>query len=435
MLAQELIKKKRDGLTLTSTEIDWFVRHLSSGRISEGQVAAFAMATYFNGMSVDERVALTISMRDSGNVISWQSLGPIIDKHSTGGIGDNVSLLLAPALAACGGYVPMVSGRGLGHTGGTLDKFDSIPGYNTQPDIETFKRVVKTVGCAIVGQTAEVAPADKVLYSVRDVTATVESIDLITASILSKKLSANLDALVLDIKCGNGAFMTSLKAARELAESLVQVSNGLGCKTLAILTDMNEPLCSSVGKALEVTNAVDFLSGKKRDPRLLNVVCNLGAELLVLIGLAENSSVGINMIMQSFESGHSAEIFSKMISKLGGPSNFLEAASSMLPRATIVEDVYASEIGTVSMIDARSLGISVVELGGGRKTVKDSIDYSVGFDNLLSVGDQVDESIPIGRIHANDQAKFDQAKDAIIRAYRIGDSNQKRHNLIIDYVK
>ena len=229
--------------------------------------------------------------------------------------------------------------------------------------------------------------------------------------------------------------MTSLKAARELAESLVQVSNGLGCKTLAILTDMNEPLCSSVGNALEVTNAVDFLSGKKRDPRLLNVVCNLGAELLVLIGLAENSSVGINMIMQSFESGHSAEIFSKMISKLGGPSNFLEAASSMLPRATIVEDVYASEIGTVSMIDARSLGISVVELGGGRKTVKDSIDYSVGFDNLLSVGDQVDESIPIGRIHANDQAKFDQAKDAIIRAYRIGDSNQKRHNLIIDYVK
>ncbi|MEE2773962.1 MAG: thymidine phosphorylase [Pseudomonadota bacterium] len=435
MLAQELIRKKRDGLSLTSSELDWFVKRLTSGYISEGQAAAFAMATYFNGMSLEERVAFTMSMRDSGEVIDWQSTGPIIDKHSTGGIGDNVSLLLAPALAACGGYVPMVSGRGLGHTGGTLDKFDSIPGYNTQPDLDTFKRAVKSTGCAIVGQTPKVAPADKILYSIRDVTATVESIDLITASILSKKLSANLDALVLDIKCGNGAFMTSHRDAKTLAESLVSVSNLLGCKTIALLTDMNEPLASSVGNSLEVMNAVEFLSGKKRDQRLFNVVCSLGAELLVLMDLVENRSSGFAKIKNSFDSGSSAEIFSKMIAVLGGPSNFLDKASSILPRATIVEDVYAPQSGTVSAVDTRSLGISVVELGGGRRTVKDKIDYSVGFDNLLSIGDKADKNIPIGRIHANDWEKFEEAKSRMIRAYKIDDQKIKKCDLIIDYVK
>jgi thymidine phosphorylase len=272
MLAQEVIRQKREGNELTDKEISWFITEMTQDKISEGQIAAFAMATFIKGMSVRERISLTKSMRDSGRRLDWNLSGPIIDKHSTGGVGDCVSLLLAPALAACGGFVPMISGRGLGHTGGTLDKLDSIPGYNTTPDVELLKKVVARIGCAIVGQTEEIAPADKRLYSVRDVTATIESIDLITASILSKKLAAGLDALVLDIKFGNGAFMETKSQAKKLANSLVNVGNGLNCKTSAILSDMSEPLCSSVGNALEMIKVISILKGQAKEERLLEVV-------------------------------------------------------------------------------------------------------------------------------------------------------------------
>ncbi|MEM7614863.1 MAG: thymidine phosphorylase, partial [Pseudomonadota bacterium] len=261
MIAAELIAKKRDGKRLTTAELEFLVMGITNDTLSEGQVAALAMAVYFKGMQVEERVAFTRAMRDSGTVLTWDLPGPVLDKHSTGGVGDNTSLMLAPALAACGAYVPMISGRGLGHTGGTLDKFDSIPGYQTQPDLETLRRVTAEVGCAIIGQTPDVAPADKRLYAVRDVTATVESIDLITASILSKKLAAGLEALVLDVKTGSGAFMSKTKDAKALAGALVDVANGAGCKTTALITDMNEPLASVAGNALEVANAIEFLKG------------------------------------------------------------------------------------------------------------------------------------------------------------------------------
>ena len=298
MLPQEIIRKKRDGGTLTTEEIGFIVRGLTDGSVTEGQVAAFAMAVFFQGMEVAERIALTLAMRDSGEVLDWPGLdGPVLDKHSTGGVGDNVSLMLAPALAACGAFVPMISGRGLGHTGGTLDKLDSIPGYRTRPDAGTFRRVTRAVGCAIIGQTADIAPADKRFYAIRDVTATVESIDLITASILSKKLAAGLDALVLDVKCGSGAFMATQGDARALAESLVQVANGAGCRTSALITDMNQPLASAAGNALEVANAANFLTGDAIDPRLWQVTVAQGGELLMLGGLAATAMPWKNTAM------------------------------------------------------------------------------------------------------------------------------------------
>src|SRR5690554_676771 len=267
-LPQEVIARKRDGQELSKAEIAAFMDGFTRGTVSHAQAAAFAMAVYFQDMSMSERVALTLAMRDSGTVLDWSNLdGPVADKHSTGGVGDNVSLMLAPIMAAMGIYVPMISGRGLGHTGGTLDKFDAIPGYRTNPDLGTLREVVKQVGCAIIGQTDDLAPADRRLYAIRDVTATVENISLITASILAKKLAAGLDALVLDVKSGSGAFMKTPEDARGLAQSLVGVANGAGMQTGALITDMNQPLASAAGNWLEVVNAIDFLTGVKRDSR------------------------------------------------------------------------------------------------------------------------------------------------------------------------
>src|ERR1700734_4212660 len=323
MLPQEIIRAKRDGRALTGEEIGEFIAGLTSGAIGDGQVAAFAMAVVFRGMNIDERVHLTRAMTRSGEALDWSGAnlpGPIVDKHSTGGIGDNVSLMLAPMLAACGAYVPMISGRGLGHTGGTLDKLDSIPGYVTQPDIATFRRVVKEAGCAIIGQTADLAPADRRLYAIRDVTATVESVALITASILSKKLAAGLQGLVMDVKAGSGAFMASLSGARELAQSLASVATGAGLPTVSLITDMSEPLASAAGNAVEIRNAVDYLTGARRDERLDQVTMALGAELLALSGLARDAAAGAAALKHSLETGAAAERFERMIAALGGPT-------------------------------------------------------------------------------------------------------------------
>ena len=433
MLAQEVIRRKRDGHELTHEEISWFIIEMTRDQISEGQIAAFAMATFIKGMSVRERIDLTKSMRDSGKKLDWNLPGPIIDKHSTGGVGDCVSLLLAPALAACGGFVPMVSGRGLGHTGGTLDKFDSIPGYNTTPDVELLKKVVSNIGCAIVGQTEEIAPADKRLYSVRDVTATVESIDLITASILSKKLAAGLDALVLDIKFGSGAFMGSRSQAKKLADSLVNVGNGLGCKTSAILSDMNEPLCSSVGNALEMTKVVRILNGQEKEKRLLEVVWALGGKILFASGLASSKIEGCNMIKNTLDGGSAAEIFEKMVFALGGDKNFLVNFTTLLPKAPIVQDIFPLSKGHINSVDTREIGLAVLELGGARRRPQDKIDYSVGFENLLGIGDQVDIDVPLARIHASNNDTLELAKFKIRSAYKISDLTTSQKPIIIEH--
>ncbi len=421
LLPQEVIRAKRDGRALSTAEVKDFITGLTDGSVSEGQVAAFAMAVFFRGMSAEEAVGLTLAMRDSGTVLKWHLPGPVVDKHSTGGIGDNISLMLAPMLAACGCFVPMISGRGLGHTGGTLDKLDSIPGYNTAPNLELFRQVTRDVGCAIIGQTADLAPADKRLYGIRDVTATVESVPLITASILSKKLAAGLQHLVMDVKTGSGAFMDKREDAVTLAKSLVSVANGAGLKTTALITDMDEPLAPVAGNGLEVLHAVAFLRNEIVNPRVHEVTIALGAELLVSATLAPTLQVARAMLDEKLSSGLAAETFGRMVKALGGPSDFMDQPTKHLRQAAVVKPVYAGEDGTISAIATRQLGLAVIELGGGRRVAADKIDHAVGLDQLLGKGAFADKETPLAMIHAADKAGFERAAAIVKAAYKIGD--------------
>ncbi|SDI95551.1 thymidine phosphorylase [Ferrimonas sediminum] len=424
-LPQEIIRKKRNGEPLSEQEIRFFVQGITDNSISEGQIAAFAMAIYFKDMPMDERIALTKAMRDSGMVLNWDGHnfdGPVIDKHSTGGVGDVVSLMLGPMIAACGGYVPMISGRGLGHTGGTLDKLESIPGYNITPTNEVFGKVVKEAGVAIIGQTGDLAPADKRFYSIRDVTATVESIAAITASILSKKLACGLDALVMDVKVGSGAFMPTYEASKELAKSIVEVSNGAGVATSALLTDMNQTLASSAGNAVEVREAVRYLTGEYRNPRLHEVTMALSAELLVQGKLATDTTDARAKLQQALDSGKAAEIFGKMVAGLGGPTDFMTKMDTYLPQAQIIRPVYAEHSGIVTAMDARAMGLAVVGLGGGRRLPTDGIDYAVGLSNIISLGQTLDSSTPIAMVHAQDDAQFQEAEAALRQSVTLGEA-------------
>jgi thymidine phosphorylase len=422
-LAQETIRRKRDGEALDATEIRAFIDGVTQGEVSDAQIAAFAMATCWRGMSTDEAVALTLAMRDSGRVLDWRGEGlhgPVVDKHSTGGIGDTVSLMLGPLLAACGCHVPMISGRGLGHTGGTLDKLESIPGYRVDVPLETFRRVVREAGVAIVGAGPELAPADRRIYAVRDLTATVESVALITASILSKKLAAGLHALVLDVKVGNGAFMRDLPSARELARSLVETGCGAGLATEALITDMNEPLAPVAGNALEVRLALRYLRGDERPARLDRVVRAFGAALLRQSGLAHDEDEAQARLVRALDSGQAAERWSAMVCGLGGPKDLIDDADRHLPAAPVVCEVPVpvSQQGmTVSGIDTRALGLAVVELGGGRRRAEDRIDPAVGLASLLPRGALLDGTRPLAIVHAATQAAADAAVRAVQSAY------------------
>ncbi len=423
MLPQEIIRKKRDGVALSAEEIAFFMSGLVSGAVTGMQASALAMAVFFNGMSRDEAVALTSAMRDSGDVLDWRGEhlpGPVLDKHSTGGVGDNVSLLLAPVVAACGGFVPMISGRGLGHTGGTLDKLEAIPGYTAKPDKVLFRRTVRETGCAIIGQTDNLAPADKRLYAIRDVTATVESIPLITASILSKKLAAGLQGLVMDVKTGTGAFMPTLDGSRALAESIVAVANGAGLKTTALITDMNEPLAPAAGNAVEVVNAIGNLTGRRRDARLMAVTEALGAEMLLTGGLAASLDAARAMIAQAFESGAAAEHFARMVAALGGPADLMEHPERHLATVPLVRPVFAEASGHVAAIDTRALGLAVVALGGGRTRAEDSIDPAVGLTDLVSLGARIETGQPLAMVHARSEAAVEAAAATVRSAYRLG---------------
>jgi thymidine phosphorylase len=422
VLPQEIIRAKRDGRVLPADEIEQFVNGLVSGSVTEGQAAAFAMAVFFQGMELGERVALTLAMMRSGTVLSWDDLdGPVVDKHSTGGVGDTVSLMLAPAVAACGAYVPMISGRGLGHTGGTLDKMASIPGYAAMPDRELFREVVRQVGCAIIGQTDDLAPADKRLYAIRDVTATVESIPLITASILSKKLAAGLQGLAMDVKYGNGAFMATRESAQELADALVEVAVGAGLPTTAVLTDMSQPLASTAGNALEVVHAIDHLTGARREPRLHEVVVALGAEMVVLAGLAADTASGRVAIESTFDDGRALEKFAAMVSALGGPADLVEHPERHLGRAEVELVVAPDRPGHVSHIDTRAAGLAVVALGGGRTRPQDPIDPAVGLTGLAEVGAEVGPDRPLAVVHARSHDDAEVAAAQVRSAYSIGE--------------
>ncbi|MGF1775449.1 thymidine phosphorylase [Vibrio nomapromontoriensis] len=423
-LPQEIIRKKRDGQVLSAEEINFFIQGVANDTVSEGQIAAFAMTIFFNEMTMPERIALTCAMRDSGMVIDWGHMnfgGPIVDKHSTGGVGDVTSLMLGPMIAACGGFVPMISGRGLGHTGGTLDKLESIPGYDITPTNEVFGQVTKEAGVAIIGQTGDLAPADKRVYATRDITATVDNISLITASILSKKLAAGLESLVMDVKVGSGAFMPTYEASEELANSIVAVANGAGTKTTAILTDMNQVLASSAGNAVEVREAVQFLTGEYRNPRLYEVTMALCSEMLVLAKLADDNEQADAMLNEVLNNGKAAQCFGTMVAGLGGPIDFVENYDNYLDKAEIIKPVYADIEGTVSAMDTRAIGMAVVGMGGGRRVATDTIDYAVGFDQFIRLGESANQDKPLAVIHARSEAQWQDAANALKAAVTVSD--------------
>ncbi len=402
-LPQETIRAKRDGAVLPAPELAALARGIADGSLSDAQVGAFAMAVQWRGMTPEECAEFTIAMRDTGEVFDWRREsppGPVIDKHSTGGVGDLVSLVLGPMLAACGAWVPMVVGRGLAHTGGTLDKLESIPGYVSRPDPERVRRTVHAAGVAIVGAGDLIAPADRRLYAIRDVTATVDCLPLIVASILSKKLAAGLDALVLDIKRGNGAVLPEAERGRELARAMRSTAAEAGLKLSALLTDMSEPLARSAGNALEVLDTIAMLRNERADPRLLEVTLALGTEVMRLSGLAREEAAARKALNDALASGAAAECFARMVASLGGSPDILERPAAHLARAPVIRDVPAPASGTVTAIDTRAVGNAVVRLGGGRTSPGQAIDHAVGFDRLLPRGSHVAEGEPLARVHA-----------------------------------
>jgi thymidine phosphorylase len=420
----DLIRHKRDGGILSAQELDALVAGIVDGSMSDGQVAAFAMAVYFRGMTWEECAALTRAMARSGAVLDWARTGldgPILDKHSTGGVGDTVSLILAPLVAACGGFVPMISGRALGHTGGTLDKLASIPGYDAAPDLARFRRAVQEAGCAIVGQTVELAPADRRLYAIRDMTATIDSVPLITASILSKKLAASPDALVMDVKVGSGAFAGSLESAQALAENLVTVAGDAGLRAVAWLTDMNQVLGHDVGNALEVREAIDFLAGRRREGRLHAVTSALAREMLVLGGLARDHADATGPVERALDSGAAAERFDRMVAALGGPRDLVERPDRHLAAAPVRRSVAPERAGVVTRVDALTIGLVVVALGGGRRRADDAIDPAVGLTDVRGPGDRVGPDRPLAVVHARSTADAEVAARVLRGAVTVAD--------------
>lgn len=436
MLPQEIIRKKREQQELSKEEIQFFIKGITDGSIADCQTAALTMAIFLNGFSPTETTNLTLSMRDSGDILQWNDFdAPIVDKHSSGGVGDKVSLMLAPMLASCGAYVPMISGRGLGHTGGTLDKFDSIPGYQTNPDNQLFRQTVKEVGCAIIGQTSNLAPADKKIYAIRDVCATVESINLITASILSKKLSAGLDCLIMDLKCGNGAFMNNIDDARSLANSIVKVANMAGCKTKALITDMNQVLGHTAGNALEVVEAIDYLKQQNVDSRLHEITINLAAELLVTAKLFNSLDEAKSALDKNLSSGKALEIFAKMVAKLGGPNDFVENPDKYLPQAIFTRPIFAKNDGYVLAMNTRNIGLSVINLKGGRIHPEQKLDYATGYSSFCQIGDFVDAHKPLAYIHAQNEQDYQNAADELLTNITIAEQKPNITPTILETVE
>lgn len=436
MLAQETIRTKRDGGVLTEAQIGHFVQGLVDGHWSDGQAAALAMAVLLKGMDTAETVALTRAMTHSGQVLRWAGAdalpGPVLDKHSTGGVGDKLSLMLAPLVAACGAVVPMISGRGLGHTGGTLDKLEALPGYRVDLPHAALLAQLRSVGCAIVGAGAELAPADRRLYAIRDVTATVESVPLITASILSKKLAAGLQGLVLDVKVGSGAFAPTLAVARALASSLVQVARGAGLPARALITDMNQVLGRTAGNALETREAIRWLTGAEREPRQTELTLALAAEMLVLGGLCADAATARARAEAALAGGDAAERFARMVAAQGGPADVLRDAQ--LPQAPLRRPVPAPRAGVVAAIDVRALGLAVVALGGGRRLPGERIDPRVGLAQVRALGDVMRAGEPLAVVHAADARGADEAERAVLAAFTLADEAAPPPTLVHGHV-
>lgn len=420
-LPAEIIRAKSNAQPLSAEALNYFIGGVTDGSIDDAQIAAFCMAVYCKGMTMSEQTSLTLAMRDSGQTLQWPDMtGPVLDKHSTGGVGDTVSLVLAPLMAACGAYIPMISGRGLGHTGGTLDKLESIPGFNVNPSQSLFKQTVRQIGLAITGQGKDLVPADGRIYAIRDVTATIDSIPLIVASILSKKLAEGLDGLVLDIKTGNGAFMCERNRARDLAHALVQVSQLAGLPCRALITDMNQPLSRSAGNALEVLEVIGFLNGSRQDKRFKQVLMTLCTQLMLLGGLAANEKVAVKKLQAALDAGSAAERFGRMVAMQGGPVDIMEQPLKYLQVAPVSRPFTAPDSGCIEFIDTRALGWCIVRLGGGRIHFGSKLDHSVGLSQLCHVGDLVARHQPLATIHAADEADWAAAAAELRLAIKIG---------------
>ena len=435
MLFVDVIRKKRDGLSLDDAELQMLVDGLSDGSLPAEQISAFAMAVFLNSMSFAEAGLLTRKMARSGQIIDWQALnldGPVVDKHSTGGIGDKVSFLLAPIAAACGCYVPMISGRGLGHSGGTLDKVGSVPGYDPLPDTTRFMQVVEETGCAIIGQTADMAPADRRFYAIRDITATVESVPLITASILSKKIAAGLQGLVMDVKFGSGAFMLTADEARELATSIIGTGKASGLVTHALLTDMNENLGTTAGNALEVREAVEFLTGQSQEARLAEVTFALVAEMLIVGGLQNSRDAALAAVRDAVDSGSAADVLGRMFAALGGPADFMERCDDYLPMAPVQLAVAAGTGGYLAAVDGRHIGNAIIELGGGRRTLDDTLDLSVGFADLVPIGTRLERDSTLAIVHAANPDSAEHAGHMLLEACTISDDPPAGRPVVLD---
>jgi len=418
MNVAELILKKRDGFALAEAEITFLIEGYTSGRIPDYQMAAFCMAVFHRGMTAEETLGLTRAMLQSGSVLDFSSLpGLKLDKHSTGGVGDKTSLIIAPLVAAAGAYVPMISGRGLGFTGGTLDKLESIPGFTVQLPLSRFRAVLRQVGCAMIGQTEEIAPADRKLYALRDVTATVESIPLICASIMSKKLAEGLDGLVLDVKTGAGAFMPTLEQASDLAQSLVDIGNGLGTQTVALITDMNQPLGKAVGNALEVQEAIQTLKGS--GPQDLSLLSEkLSSRMLSLSADSGEPGRARTKVAEALSSGRALEKFAQMVEAQGGDPRVIDDPS-LLPQAALRQVIVSNSTGFVTGVNARTVGRVSMALGAGRETVESRIDPSVGILLNKKIGDRVEKGEPLCAVFYNQPAKFEAVRQPLVEAFAI----------------
>jgi pyrimidine-nucleoside phosphorylase len=425
------IQRKRDGHELTREEIEWMIAAYVAGKLADYQMSALLMAMFLKGMSDAETVALMEAMLHSGKILTLSRIsGPKIDKHSTGGVGDKVSICLAPLVAACGVYVPMISGRGLGHTGGTLDKLAAIPGFRTDLDAETFERVVRETGASLIGQTAEIAPADKLLYALRDVTGTVDSIPLIVASILSKKLAEGIDGLVLDVKVGKGAFMQDMKSARKLGKTLVRVGTRAGKRVSALVTDMSSPLGRCVGNALETREALDLLAGQA-PPDLLECTLALGEEMLVLGRVAKNRAAARKRLTAALVDGSAARTMERIVRAHGGDADVVKNRA-LLPRAALEEQVVAPTSGYVGSIDAREIGLAAVALGAGRRRTDHPIDLTVGIELLAKPGDSVKKGTPLARLHV--RAPAPDVADQVLAAFRITPRRPRATPIVLERI-
>jgi pyrimidine-nucleoside phosphorylase len=439
LLPAQIIQKKREGNALTEEEIRFFIDGFTRGELPDYQMSALAMAICFQGMNFDETMWLTRAMIQSGKIVEWrrpsgQGATFYADKHSTGGIGDKTSLILAPLVAACGVKVPMISGRGLGPTGGTLDKLESISGFNVNLPLDEFQRITEEVGACMIGQTAEIAPADKKLYALRDVTATVSCLSLIVGSIMCKKLAENVDGLVLDVKWGSGAFMRTRESSAELARAMVEVGKRYGKKVCALQTDMNQPLGQMIGNALEVRECIELMNGSARADDLMEVTLALAAEMLLMSGVAKNVADAKQMLEKKLAGGEALRKFAEMIGAQGGDAKVCEDVTR-LPAAKHTRPIAAPKSGLVQSIECDQIGYAVIALGGGRKVSTDKIDFGVGFEQPKKIGDRVKAGEALMVMHYNDASRAAEAERMVQQAYRIGDGPVARRPLIVQKIE